>query len=258
MSWRDAFYPFATFVVFILLWAAAVQAFALPEYLVPSPWAVALRIKEDFGILLYHSGVTLAETVGGFVLAVVLGVVMGALLVSSRNLERVVLPVLLVIQTFPKIALAPLIIIWFGLGFGPKLMMSFLVAVFPVLVSTMVGMRSVEKDVVDLARSMQASSLAIFLRFRLPTALPQILGAMKVAVAFAIVGAVVGEWVAADKGLGYLLIWSNANLDTPLLFAILFCLMVIGLGLYYLVEAAEKFALPWHVSQRGQAASFST
>ncbi|WP_342642376.1 ABC transporter permease [Rhodoligotrophos ferricapiens] len=258
MSWRGAIYPVATLAAFILLWQAAVALLALPEYLVPSPLAVLQRMREDHATLLFHSGITLAETIGGFLLALVLGVVIGALLVSSRSLERIVLPVLLVIQTFPKIALAPLIIIWFGLGFGPKLLMSFLVAVFPVLISTMVGMRSVEKDLVDLARSMQASPLAIFLRFRLPSALPQIFGAMKVAVAFAIVGAVVGEWVGADKGLGYLLIWANANLDTPMLFSILVCLAVIGLGLYYLVEIAERLALPWHVSIRGQAPGFTT
>lgn len=244
--------PVAAGIVAILLWHFAVLAFAVPVYLVPPPADVAQRLVEDWRQLGFHAAVTLGEALGGFALAAVFGVLAAALLVWSPALERAVMPVLLVIQTFPKIALAPLIVIWFGLGIGPKLLISFLVAVFPVLVSAIVGMRSVEKDMLDLARATQAPAWRIFWRVRLPFALPQIFGGLKVAVAFAVVGAVVGEWVGADRGLGYLLLWANANLDTPLLFAILVWLAVIGLSLYYAVEWAERLALPWHVSMRGR------
>jgi NitT/TauT family transport system permease protein len=207
---------------------------------------VALRLLDDWRQLGFHAAVTLAEALGGFALAAVFGVLAAAILVWSPSLERAVMPVLLVIQTFPKIALAPLIVIWFGLGVGPKLLISFLVAVFPVLVSAIVGLRSVEKDMLDLARATRAPAWRIFWRVRLPFALPHIFGGLKV------VGAVVGEWVGADRGLGYLLLWANANLDTALLFAILAWLAAIGLALYYAVEAAERLALPWHVSMRGR------
>jgi NitT/TauT family transport system permease protein len=233
-------------------WHAAVVAFSIPAYLVPPPAEVALRLLDDWRQLGFHAAVTLAEALGGFALAAVFGVLAAAILVWSPSLERAVMPVLLVIQTFPKIALAPLIVIWFGLGVGPKLLISFLVAVFPVLVSAIVGLRSVEKDMLDLARATRAPAWRIFWRVRLPFALPHIFGGLKVAVAFSVVGAVVGEWVGADRGLGYLLLWANANLDTALLFAILAWLAAIGLALYYAVEAAERLALPWHVSMRGR------
>lgn len=250
--------PAGIAVGIVAIWHLAVQVFAIPPYLVPSPAAVAERLWSDARQLGFHAAVTLLEALGGFALAIVIGIPTAALLVWSRRLERAVMPVLLVIQTFPKIALAPLIVIWFGLGVGPKLMISFLVAVFPVLVSSIVGMRSVERDMIDLARSMQGSAPRIFFKVRLPFALPHIFGGLKVAVAFAVVGAVVGEWVGADRGLGYLLIWANANLDTPLLFAILVWLAVIGLLLYYGVEAVERIMLPWHVSQRGRDLPLAT
>jgi NitT/TauT family transport system permease protein len=177
--------------------------------------------------------------------------------VWSRLLERAVMPLLVVSQSFPKVAVAPLIVIWFGLGFLPKILIAFSVAFFPIVVSTIAGMRSVETDMDDLARSMQATPLKTFTKIRLPFAMPQIFSGIKVAVAFATVGAVVGEWVGADAGLGYLLLWSNANLDTPLLFAVLICLMLIGLVLYYAVEYLERRALPWHVSVRDQDLQFT-
>ena len=252
MMARSSFLPLAVAVGFLVFWHVAVLAFEVPAYLVPTPAAVAERLWSDARQLGFHAGVTLLEALGGFALAVIIGIPTAALLVWSRTLERAVMPVLLVVQTFPKIALAPLIVIWFGLGIGPKLLISFLVAVFPVLISSIVGMRSVERDMIDLARSMQGSGPRIFFRVRLPFALPHIFGGLKVAVAFAVVGAVVGEWVGADRGLGYLLLWANANLDTPLLFAILVWLAVIGLLLYYSVEAVERIMLPWHISQRGR------
>lgn len=244
--------PAAVAIAVVAFWQVGTTVFKVPAYLVPSPAAVAERLIGDARLLGFHAGVTLLEALGGFALSVIIGIPAAAVLVWSRRIEQAVMPVLLVIQTFPKIALAPLIVIWFGLGIGPKLLISFLVAVFPVLISAIVGMRSVERDMTDLARSMQGSATRIFWKVRLPFALPHIFGGLKVAVAFSVVGAVVGEWVGADRGLGYLLIWANANLDTPLLFAILVWLAVIGLALYYAVEVAERIALPWHISQRGR------
>lgn len=246
----DWTYPLAAVALALLAWHGAVAALALPPYLVPAPALVAERLATDAQLLLRHGAVTTFEAVGGFLLSVVVGVPLGMALVWSRVLEKSLMPLLVVSQSFPKVAVAPLIIIWFGLGVAPKLLIGFLVAFFPVVIGTIAGMRSVETDVLDLARSMQATPLKAFLKIRLPFALPQIFSGMKVAVAFSTVGAVVGEWVGAESGLGYLLLWANANLDTPLLFAILVCLMAIGLVLYYGVALAERLALPWHVSMR--------
>lgn len=246
-------YPLATVLLLLVLWDVVVRLFGLPAYLIPRPSAVAARIVSDAGLLLRHGTITLAESVGGFLLSVMIGVPLGMALVASRLLERSVMPLLVVSQSFPKVAIAPLIVIWFGLGVLPKLVIGFLIAFFPVVISAIAGMRSVDPDLLDLARSMQANSLRTFLKIRVPFALPQMFAGFKVAVAFATVGAVVGEWVGADSGLGYLLLWANANLDTPLLFAILVCLMMIGLALYYVVEVMERLVLPWHVSVRERA-----
>jgi ABC-type nitrate/sulfonate/bicarbonate transport system, permease component len=246
-AWR---YPAAALLIVLAAWHFGVTWFNVPKYLVPSPAAVAQRLAEDWSFMLWHSWITLLTAVGGFVLSVVVGIPLGMMLVWSRVLERAIMPLLVVSQSFPKVAVAPLIVIWFGLGALPKILIAFSVAFFPIMIATIAGMKSVDTDLRDLARSMQATALSTFLKIRLPFAMPQIFSGLKVAVAFSTVGAVVGEWVGADAGLGYLLLWSNANLDTPLLFAVLFCLMVIGLALYYAVEFLEAWALPWHVSVR--------
>ncbi|MFN8701457.1 MAG: ABC transporter permease [Rhodospirillales bacterium] len=243
-------YPTAAVFVCILVWHFSVIWFAVPAYLVPTPEAVVERLWDDRAFMFRHSVVTLTTTLGGFLLSVAVGVPLGMLLVWSRLLERAIMPLLVVSQSFPKVAVAPLIVIWFGLGMLPKILIAFSVAFFPIVISTIAGMKSVDTDLRDLARSMQAGPIKTFAKIRLPFALPQIFSGIKVAVAFATVGAVVGEWVGADAGLGYLLLWSNANLDTPLLFAVLVCLMFIGLILYYAVEWIEAYALPWHVSVR--------
>jgi len=247
-AWR---YPTAALVICLAAWHFGVQAFNVPSYLVPSPAAVAERLWSDRTFMLWHAAVTLLTTLGGFVLSVLIGVPLGMLLVWSRVLEKAIMPLLVVSQAFPKVAIAPLIVIWFGLGALPKILIAFSVAFFPIVIATIAGMKSVETDMRDLARSMQASAWKTFSKINLPFALPQIFSGIKVAVAFSTVGAVVGEWVGADAGLGYLLLWSNANLDTPLLFSVLVLLMLIGLALYYAVEAVEAWALPWHVSMRG-------
>ena len=243
-------YPTGALVVCLAAWHFGVEAFSVPDYLVPAPSAVVKRLWEDRSFMLRHSGVTLMTTLGGFLLSVAVGVPLGMLLVWSRLLEKAIMPLLVVSQAFPKVAIAPLIVIWFGLGLLPKVLIAFSVAFFPIVIATIAGMKSVDTDLRDLARSMQATPMKMFAKIRFPFALPQIFSGIKVAVAFATVGAVVGEWVGADAGLGYLLLWSNANLDTPLLFAVLVCLMVIGLVLYYAVEYLEAYALPWHVSVR--------
>ncbi|MCO5089953.1 ABC transporter permease [Bosea sp. (in: a-proteobacteria)] len=244
-------YPTVAILCSIVLWQLCVTLLAMPAYLLPPPLGVLERLASDFRFLLYHSWITTLETLGGFFLSIVIGIPLGILLVWSRVLERAIMPLLVVSQAFPKVAVAPLIIIWFGLGLLPKVLIAFSVAFFPIVVSTVAGMRSVESDLNDLARSMQSSALKTFLKIRLPFAMPYIFSGLKVAIAFATVGAVVGEWVGAESGLGYLLLSANANLDTTLLFSVLVALMVIGLVLYYAVEFAERLTIPWHISVRG-------
>lgn len=243
-------YPAVTLVVLVALWYVAVLVFHVPKYLLPLPEQVIARIWNDFAFLCGHASVTTLVTLGGFVLSVVTGIPLAAVLVASPVLDKAVMPWLVLSQTFPKVALAPLIVVWFGLGYAPKIAVTFLVAFFPVVVSTVVGLRSMENEMLELARSMRASRLQMFWRFRMPLALPNIFSGLKVSVAFSVVGAVIAEWVGSNRGLGYLLLSANGNLDTELLFAVLFFLTVIGIVMYYGVELAERLAIPWHASVR--------
>ena len=254
----SAGYPVAALIGAIALWYAVVVLFQVPPYLLPLPGAVYDRLSSDFGFLLWHSLVTTEETLGGFALSLVLGVPIAIVLVASRTLARALMPWLVLSQTFPKIALAPLIVVWFGLGLWPKLLVTFLVAFFPIVISTVVGLRSVEREMIELAQSMRASRLQMFWHFRIPLALPNIFAGLKVSVAFAVVGAVIAEWVGATEGLGYLLLQANANLDTTLLFSVLAALMVIGVTLYYAVEFIERLCIPWHAVIRLQDMTAST
>lgn len=245
-------YPLGTAIGVLLLWYALVYGLHVAPYLLPAPGAVVLRIAEDFRFLCHHAWVTSYETLGGFAMSVILGIPIAVLVVSSRALDRAIMPWLVLSQTFPKVALAPLIVVWFGLGVVPKLVVTFLVAFFPVVISTVVGLRSIERDMVELALSLRATRRQMFWHFRLPLALPSIFAGLKVSVAFSVVGSVIAEWVGATEGLGYLLLQANANLDTPLLFSVLAFLTVIGLVLYYSVEVLERMALPWHASSQLQ------
>jgi NitT/TauT family transport system permease protein len=165
-------------------------------------------------------------------------------------MEQAIYPVIVFLQIIPKIAIAPLFIIWFGFGFTPKLLLVFLLSFFPIVVSSIVGFKSVDPDVMDFARTTGASGWRLFLKIRLPQALPHIFTGLKVGAALSATAAVVAEFVASDKGLGYLLLQYNGQLETPMVFAIVVLLSLIGLAVYYAVEIIERLAIPWHVSQQ--------
>lgn len=247
-------YPIVTIFIVVFLWHFSVIVFKIPEYLVPSPLSVAECIFQKWNFLLHHSWITTYETLAGFFLSILVGVPLAITLVWSKTLERSIMPILIVSQTFPKVAIAPLLIIWFGLGLLPKVLVSFIISFFPVVISGVTGMRSVEPEMLELINSMRASSFQVFWKMRLPYALPHLFSGFKVAITFAVVGAVIGEWVGADAGLGYMLLWANANLDTVLLFSVLASLTVIGVILYYSVVMVERLLIPWHVSIRKEEA----
>lgn len=251
MQIRGWGYPIGTVIALVALWHVSVHAFSIPGYLIPPPATVAGYLADNFVFLNRHAVVTAVEALGGFLLSVVVGVPLAILIVWSRKVDQALMPLLVLSQTFPKVAIAPLLIIWFGFGIQTKILVSFLIAFFPIIVAGVAGMRAVDNDAIDMIRSMKATPLQIFVRLRIPAALPNLFAGCKVAMAFAVVGAVVGEWVGADRGLGYLLLRANSNLDTPMLFSILVMLMFIGVILYYLIVAIERISIPWHVSQRG-------
>lgn len=238
------------FVVVMLLWEAGARGGLFPAYVLPAPSAIARRLAETIGLLGGHMLVTAGEIVGGFALALVVGVLLAAAIVFVPFIERAVYPWLVVVQVIPKVALGPLLIIWLGFGFFPKVLIAFLLAFFPIMIDTMVGMQSVDRDAVFLMRSMGAGRGRIFVNLRLPHALPHLFGSLKVAVTLATVGAIVGEFIGADRGLGYVLIFANGSMDTTLMFAALAWISALALVFYALVSFAEKLFLHWHVSQR--------
>jgi NitT/TauT family transport system permease protein len=236
-------------LIFVAWWVVTAAEWVEP-YLVPSPGQVWDRIIGDWSSLMYHSYVTLYETVVGFLLATVLGLATAVLIAYSRAMEKALYPIVLFAQVIPKIAIAPLIVVWFGNDLAPKIILAVLIAFFPVVVSGVTGLRSTDPELLDLSATMGASRWQTFRKIRFPNALPHLMAGEKVAVTLAVVGAVVGEFVGASEGLGYQLMIANGNLDAPLLFAALILMSLIGILLFVVVEAAEALLIPWHASRR--------
>jgi NitT/TauT family transport system permease protein len=186
----------------------------------------------------------------GYGLAVAIAVPLAIGITASQRFDRFVTPQMLFFQIVPKVAIAPLFLVWFGVGTTPKVLVAFLISFFPIVIDAAVGLRSMSTEMGDLARSMGASRWQVFAQFRLPTSLPYLFSGLKVAATLAVAGAVVGEFVGADKGLGYLLLVTNSNMETALMFATIVALTIIGLALFYAVEFLESLLIPWHVTHR--------
>jgi NitT/TauT family transport system permease protein len=254
MGWRHWLPPTATVLATIAAWEALVWGLQIAEYLLPPPSGVLAALAVEWRYLLLHTGVTVYEILCGFLLSVAVGIPLAMAIVASPVLERAVYPLLVASQSVPKIAIAPLLIFWAGLGLFPKILVAFLIAFFPIVIDTVVGLRSVEPEMLHLARSMGAAERKVFLKIRLPTALPNIFAGLKVAVTLAVVGAIVGEFIQADRGLGYALLQANAMLNTKLSFAAILILGGIGVVLFVAVDWIERLLIPWHVSRRSEVA----
>lgn len=242
--------PATVLVLVVLIWAGAVHAFAIPEYLLPSPEKVVARIAKDHGLFWRHSLATLSVIVIGFGISVVVGIALALMVVLNRTAERALMPLIVGSQTIPKIAVAPLFVVWLGFGLTPKVAVTFLITFFPVVVATIAGLKATDPDMLDMVRSMGAGPLKTMLKVRVPTALPQIFSGLKIAITSAVVGAIVAEFVGSDTGLGYLLLTSTATLDGTLVWSALLILVVIGIALFGLIAWLEKAVIPWHVSIR--------
>jgi len=238
------------FALLFLLWEFGVRLFGIKEYLLPPPTKVWSEFLKRYDTVMGGAWVTTTEILAGYLLAVVVSVPLALSIAYSRFMEQAIYPVIVFLQIIPKIAIAPLFIIWFGFGFAPKLLLVFLLSFFPIVVSSIVGFKSVDPDVMDFARTTGAGGWRLFLKIRLPQALPHIFTGLKVGAALSATAAVVAEFVASDKGLGYLLLQYNGQLETPMVFAIIVLLSLIGLAVYYAVEIIERLAIPWHVSQQ--------
>jgi NitT/TauT family transport system permease protein len=242
--------PLAGVLVFLAIWELTVALLKVPAYLLPPPSEIIRVFVDEFAKLAFHGWVTLYEMLLGYALAVGIAIPLAIAITSSERFDRFTMPTLLFFQVVPKVAIAPLFLVWFGVGALPKVLVAFLISFFPIVIDAAVGLRSMSAEMRDLARSMGASRLQVFAQFRLPTSLPYLFSGLKVAATLAVAGAVVGEFVGADKGLGYLLLVTNSNLETALMFAALFALTFIGLAFFYAVEFLEALLIPWHVTHR--------
>ena len=235
----------AIFAVIFALWEIAVRALGVADYILPSPSVIASKIVVSWQLLLLNAFVTFEEILLGFGMSVLIAIPLAIAIVYSRIFERVAFPFMVSLQTIPKVALAPILVMWLGYGIMPKVMVAFLISFFPIVINSVIGMRSAEKEMIYLVQSMGASELTTFLKIRLPKALPSIFGGLKVGMGQAVVGATVGEFIAAEHGLGYLQLISQVRLDTPLLFAAVVVLSLLGVLLFNVVAWIERIALPW-------------
>ncbi|MGH7264115.1 MAG: ABC transporter permease [Candidatus Rokuibacteriota bacterium] len=242
--------PAATLVVLVLAWEAATHLFRIPTWILPAPSHVAAEAWNHRAQLPGHAWRTLWETLAGFGLSILVGVPLAAMIASSPLLHNTIYPLLVVTQSVPKVAIAPLIVIFMGVGDMPKILVAFLVAFFPVVVDTATGLNAVPPELIDLSRSLKASRFQEFVKIRFPTAVPFLFSGLKVAVALSVVGAVVGEFVQADKGLGYLIVVSTTYWRTGLAFAALVLLSLMGIALFAAVALVERVFFYWYTADQ--------
>lgn len=238
--------PLALLAAGIGVWELAVRAAHVPDYLFPAPSAVASSLVSDAGLLADATLVTVREVVFGYLLAVAVGLVVAVLLHFSTALRRALLPLLVLSQTVPTVVLAPILAILLGFGIEPKLVVVAIVCFFPIVVNTVDGLRSTDRELVRMMRTLDGSRAAIFRRVELPGALPAIFSGARIAATYAAVGAVFGEWAGSSSGLGFVMLQSQPSLDTARIFACVLVLSALALCLYGLVSLAERFIVPWH------------
>jgi NitT/TauT family transport system permease protein len=247
---RRSYAP-AAIILAMLVWEWLVRLFKVAPLLLPAPSTVFEHLWTHRALYIGFSQPTLIEILAGFAVAAVAGILLGVMVSFSDLAKRTVYPLLVSSQMVPKVAIAPVFIIWFGTGLEAKVLISFLIAFFPIMVSTMVGLEAIDADMVRLFRSMGAGPYRTFMKLRLPAALPNIFAGLKIGMSLAVVGAVVAEFVAADRGLGYYLLYANGQLDTPGVFGALLLLTIVGVVLYYLVEGVERIFVPSGLSKDG-------
>ncbi len=244
--WRWVFLP-ASLLMGLLGWEALVRLNSLPAFILPPParvWARLLTVLGD-GTLLRHMQITLAQVLAGLALGMGVALLLGYVIAKSPALERLLTPYIVASQSVPVVAIAPLLVIWFGSGWFSKVLICALIVFFPILVNTVLGLRSVEPELRDLLRSLKATRWQTFTKLEVPAALPVLLGGLKIGATLAVIGAVVGDLVGSDRGLGFLINFGRGQYDTALVFVAVGALVVMALGLYGVVSLLERNLLNW-------------
>jgi NitT/TauT family transport system permease protein len=232
-------------LVVLIGWEAVIRLFGVPTFVLPAPSAIVRSLIENSAALAVPLQATAVEIVIGFVLSAIVGVVVALMIVRFERFGGALYPLIVLFQNVPKVALAPIFILWFGFGIAPKILLIVVIAFFPVTIDMLAGLQSVEPSFIALMRSVGASKNKIMLQVRIPHSLPHLMAGLKVAITFSVIGAIVGEFSGANQGLGYMIQFASTQLDTPLIFAALVVVSVLGLAFFYVVEFAERLFVPW-------------
>jgi NitT/TauT family transport system permease protein len=232
--------PWIFGLLLVLIWQIAVPLANVSELTLPTPWRIVSRIWIDYRILARDASVTFLEVLLGFAVAIVIAIPLALAIFYSSLMERTFYPLLIALQTVPKVALAPLLVLWLGFGFAPKIVIGSLTAFFPIVIGTVVGLEMLEDEMVRLMKSMGASEWQTFIKLRLPAALPNIFGGLKIGIGLAVIGSIIGEYVASENGLGYRQLTANAQFDSTMNFAALVVISVMGVVMFYGIHAVER------------------
>lgn len=255
-SWKNAAEPALFFLFLLVLWEILVEIIKVPAFILPPPHDLWTALIKKLPILANHSVITFIEAFGGFALSLVLGVGFAISVVYSRHLQNTIYPLIVILYAMPKSAFAPLMVIWVGYGLVAKIAIAFLVAFFPIVVNTVVGLKEVEPELLELARINRGSEWDVFKKIRLPNSLPYMFAGIKVAIVLSVTGAIVAEFVAANEGLGYLVLQANYSLDTAFALVILLTLALLSLGLFWFADFCQRKLAPWSAGVREVEGSF--
>ncbi len=243
-SWRrfidSPWLSVMTVIALLLIWQFLVRLYEVPRFLLPAPTDIALQMQNDAALIWMHLRHTLLGIAGGYVTAVTFALTLSMLMIRFRVLERMIMPIFIAIQTVPKIAIAPLILLWVGAGIESKIMVVAAIAFFPIVINTMAGFKAVDQNLLEVFRSVNATERHIFFRLRVPYALPYIFAGLRIATTLAVLGAVVAEWLAASNGIGYLLLSGSFNFNTARSFAAIIVLAAIGMSFFGLMSVLER------------------
>lgn len=248
MKWHQlhrAAYPVIGLIVIVATWQAYTWLSGITRIVLPSPIDIIMASLQHYDLLLVATWPTLVETLLGFALALLIGIPLAVCVANSRVLNLTLYPMLVATQSIPKVAIAPIILVWFGLGIESKLALAFLVAFFPVVVDTATGLQATPAGLLELARSLRASHAQVFFKVQMPAALPFVFAGAKVAITLAVIGAVIGEFIGSASGLGNLLLSANSQLEGPLAWAALVWLSTLGIILFSVVALTERLLMPW-------------
>ncbi len=238
-------YFLAYVTVFIGIWQAYKEVSKVPTYILPSPFEIAVQFLTSYQALAGNALVTVYETVTGFALAAILAVLIAIAVVTISFFRIAVYPSIVAFNSLPKVALAPLLVVWFGLGIESKIVMTLIISFFPIVINTIAGLERIDPDLMYFVKSLGASELDVLRKIRLPHSLPFIFDGLKIAITLAVVGAIVGEFVSAVSGLGNVILIATTSLITTMVFAALFTVTLIAMVLYYIVVISEKLLIRW-------------